>query len=154
MSPYQYLVNESTMIATAAIHCLEAKIRQSLDHYSLVMTFLQEMERKIGIASDDELLAMDKALSELHVKAVDFDKALWDFLAQTTEKTALELSLLNQRTNLLQNIVGLNETITTKAAAVKSLIAHELGTLRSGLSALKGYRQQDQRQGSIVNHML
>jgi hypothetical protein len=136
------------------MHCLEVKIRHSLYHYGRIMTFLQEMDNTIGIASEAELLDMDRTLSDLHTKAVESDRPLFDCIAQTFEKTELEHSLLNERTKLLKNIIDLNGSIATKADGVKSLIAHELGTLRSGLSALKGYRQQDQRQGSIVNQTL
>jgi hypothetical protein len=52
---------------------------------------------------------------------------------------------------LLKEILLLNGRITEKALRVNALIAHEMGKIRNGRSALNSYRQPHHHQGRITN---
>ncbi|EKD33599.1 MAG: hypothetical protein ACD_75C02645G0006 [uncultured bacterium] len=133
------------------IQQLEAQLSQSINQYDRILTLLQRMDREIGTASPTELQDMDKSLTELQRQATEIDQS---FLGQlTVESTKPEAigSLLDKRASVVQEIILLNGNISTKAMGVKTLLAHEIGTIHSGLSALKGYKKQVHNQGRIVN---
>lgn len=133
------------------IQQLAAQLELSIRHYERIQALLVKMDLELGPASPVELREMDASLAELQQQANVIDRTFLDQLTQ--ESTAVESirSLLDRRATVIDDIIKLNGIITAKAAGVQSLLAHELGTLRSGISALKGYKQQEHGQGRIVN---
>ncbi len=143
--------NNSIVNAMTEIQQITATLRNSLDQYDRILTLLQVIDREIGPASPTELQKMEESLTVLLRQVSEIDQNVQSQLAIDSQQTEEVRSLLDKRTAIIKAIILLNENITTKAMGVKSLLAHEIGTLRSGLSALKGYRQQDYNQGRIVN---
>lgn len=130
---------------------LEPVIENSINHYTRILALLRNMDGKVGTAAQDELLEMSTSLEKLQESATQLDQAMLDQLRKNPAKSATIVSLLEKREIIVKEILLLNESITAKAMGVKSLLAHQLGTLRGGISAMKGYRQQGHDQGRIVN---
>lgn len=139
------------MNAMNEIQQIAATLRSSLNQYDRILSLLQVIDLEIGPASPTELQNMEESLAELLRQVSEFDQNIQAQLNRDSQQTEEVQSLLDKRTAIIKTIILLTENITTQAMGVKSLLAHEIGTLRSGLSALKGYRQQNYNQGRIVN---
>lgn len=133
------------------IQQLAAQIELSIRQYDRILALLAKIDLEIGPASSVELQEMDASLAELQTQANAIDQTFLDQLTQESGAIETIRSLLDRRATIIDDIIALNGIITTKAAGVQSLLAHELGVLRSGISALKGYKQQEHGQGRIVN---
>jgi hypothetical protein len=130
---------------------LESELRGSIDHYTHLLMLLQTINEEIGTASQDKLQNMNLTLTELQEQAVRIDQSIAVQLNSAQARTEMVIFLLNRRENVVKEILGFNKKATAKAMGVKSLLAHEIGVLRNGQSALNGYRQQQHNQGRIVN---
>jgi len=134
-----------------AMQHLEASIRDSIRQYGHILTLLHTINAEIGTASAEELQGMNTALTALQEQSKHHDQALGSRLNSEPVRTEAINSLLEKRERLIQEILQLNKNATAKAMGVKSLLAHEIGILRNGQSALSGYRPQQRHQGRIVN---
>jgi len=139
------------MLATTEMKQLEPVLSQSIEQYEGILDFMRKMAEGIGTASADELLELNKSLEDLQSQATATDQVL---LAQISKNSTLAETmqlLIDKRERILKEILLLNEGMTEKASGVKSLIAHEMAKLRTGISALSGYKQQQNHQGRIVD---
>jgi hypothetical protein len=130
---------------------LESTLLQSITQYVNILDFLKIMDGKIGTASPAELLELSASLTDLQGIATQTDLLLLTQLSTDSVRGDNTQHLINRREHIVNDILLLNEHITAKASGVKSLIANEMGKLRSGISALSGYRQYQHNQGRIVN---
>ncbi len=129
----------------------EAVLSQSIHQYAEILEFLQKMNKEIGTALPEDLLKLGESLAHLQSHAAETDQVL---LTQFNKYSALAETmqpLLDKRQQIMNDILCLNGRIAEKASGVKSLIAHEMEKLRTGLSALSGYKQQQNNQGRIVD---
>lgn len=133
------------------IQLLASQLELSIKQYDCILALLVKIDREIGPAAPGELQEMDAVLAGLQKQANAIDQSFLDQLTQETAAIETIRSLLERRSAIIDNVLRLNGIITIKAAGVQSLLAHELGTLRSGISALKGYKQLEHGQGRIVN---
>lgn len=136
---------------TMAANQLESTLLVSIQQYERIYELLQKMEQDVGTADSDELEAFNQSLQELQAQAINTDQAVNGLLHGTKDSAESVQKLVVQREFLLKAIIDLNKNIAARASGVKSLIAHELSALRSGLSAMNGYRQQQNNQGRIIN---
>jgi hypothetical protein len=130
---------------------LESSLRQSIYQYEQIYELLRTTEQEIGIADPVGLEAFSLSLQKLQTQARQIDQDLVDLLRQKTLETGSIRNLLDRRELLLKEILQINGSIAAKANGVKSLIAHDIGKLRNGISAMSGYRQQQHNQGRLVN---
>ena len=130
---------------------LRELICHSLEQYGAIHNLLLSMDADIGTASSERLIAMNNQLSELHLECQIVDQQIKDITTQTVLLDKDVEELFNKRTSLIHAISLLNQQIAIKAKNVKSLLGHEISTLKAGHSALSGYRQQQDYQGKIVN---
>lgn len=130
---------------------LRPVLLQSLQQYEGILDFLQKMEEEIGSASPAMVLELSESLADLQSHATQTDQALLAQLNKQSAQTEPIQSLIDKRELLVKEILLLNERITAKAIGIKSLLGHEMETLRHGISALSGYKQQQHNQGRIVN---
>jgi hypothetical protein len=145
----QYLAK--ALSTAIAMQRLETELRESFTCYNRILTLLQNIDREVGTASEDELLVMGDSLKDLQASATLIDKTIMAQLQGKRVTNDTLSTLLESRENIVKEILLLNRNIAAKAMGVKTLLAHELATLRSGASAMKGYRQQEYDQGRIVN---
>ncbi len=130
---------------------LEASLSQVLQHYESLLKYLQEMDQEMGTASPATLQNFSVSLHEFQEQAMKFDQNVAAHLNEKLLKIESIQILLGKREALLMELLALNTRMTAKAQGVKSLIAHEIGRLHTGLSALSGYRQPQHNQGRITN---
>lgn len=130
---------------------LESSLSQSIQHYEGLLKFLQQMDHEMGTANPATLQNFSLSLRELQEQAIHLDRNISVRLNPKVSEHASVQILTAKRQLLLKETLLLNKRITAKASGVKSLIAHEIGRLRTGLSALSGYRQPQHNQGRITN---
>lgn len=130
---------------------LESTLLQSVQHYACFLEFLRKMDDEMGTADPVALQDFSISFQQLHEQAVQFDRIISAQLNAKSLENESILILSGKRDSLLREILLLNKRVTAKASGVKSLIAHEIGKLRTGLSALSGYRQPQHNQGRITN---
>lgn len=130
---------------------LESILTYSINHYKQILVLLQDMDVTVGIASKEDLLEMNSTLEDIQHLATNHDQLLLNQLPKLSERSDTLNTLIDKRDRLIREVILMNETITSRAVGVKSLLAHELGKLRSGLSAMNGYKQHEYDQGRIVN---
>lgn len=135
------------------IRQLATQLTLSSDQYQRILTHLQYIEENIGAASPVELQEMYNSLAELQRQAAEIDRSCLGQLAADPAMANAVAALVDRRTAMVKKVIAANREITAKAIGVQSLLAHELGTLRNGLSALSGYKQQERTQGRLVNSM-
>lgn len=139
------------MQTQADMQQLRPILDKSIQQYEKILVFLQKMDNETSTASPAELLKLGESLADLQGQATQIDQVLLAQLGKYPAPTEIIQSLIEKRERTIKEILFLNERITLKASGVKSLISHELGKLRHGLSALSGYKQQQNNQGRIVN---
>lgn len=139
------------MHTQVALQQIEPILTQSIQQYERILVLLRKIDEVTGTASPAELLELSETLVNLQSQATQSDNILVSQLSKYPARTETLQSLIEKREHIIKEILCLNERITVKASGVKSLIAHEMGKLRHGLSALSGYRQQQHNQGRIVN---
>ncbi len=139
------------MHSQTELHQLESTLLQSIVQYGNILDFLKIMDREIGTASPAELLELSASLTDLQKDATQTDQVLLTQLSAISVRSENTQHLIDRHERIIKEILFLNEHITEKASGVKSLIANEMGKLRSGISALTGYRQYQHNQGRIVN---
>ncbi len=112
---------------------------------------MQKMDNEIGTADPVALQDFSIALNELQEQAIDLDRIISAQLNALASKSVPIQALTEKRALLVSEILLLNQRITAKASGAKSLIAHEIGQLRTGRTALSGYRQPQHTTGRITN---
>jgi chromosome segregation ATPase len=130
---------------------LAASLSQAIQHYENLLKHLQEMDQEMGTASPDTLQNFSVSLQEFQEQAMLLDRNVAAQLNKELSANESIQSLIGKREALLKEILALNTRMNAKAQGVKSLIAHEIGRLHTGLSALSGYRQPQHNQGRITN---
>ena len=130
---------------------LTASLSQAIQHYESLLKYLQEMDQEMGTASPDTLQNFSVSMLEYQEQAMQLDQNVAAHLNEDLLKIDSIQSLLGKREALLMELLALNTRMTAKAQGVKSLIAHEIGRLHNGFSALSGYKQPQHNQGRITN---
>lgn len=139
------------METPAGLQPLELSLTQSIQHYEDLRRSMQKMDNEIGTADPVALQDFSIDLNALQERAMDLDRTISVQLNASTLKNSTIQSLTEKRALLIKEILLLNQRITAKASGAKSLIAHEMGQLRTGLAALSGYRQPQHTTGRITN---
>ena len=130
----------------------EYLIDESIRKYENILELLKKVEIGLGTASSAELLDWNHALTELQNDATQMDQKVFDSLGRQSERHAEIDIRVNIRNHLIDEILNLNTDVRCKASGVRSIIIHERGRFRNGLSALTGYRQFQNNYGKIVNN--
>ena len=133
---------------------LEAALKSSIELYSRMTALLRSIEEDLGTASQEALQQMNTLLTEMQAQASVTDQLVISHLTGEEAGNGSAKKLVSERATLINEVLLLNRSVMIKAMGVKSLLAHEIGTLRSGKSALNGYRQPQHNQGRIVNRAL
>jgi hypothetical protein len=133
---------------------LEPVLIKSIQQYERILDFLQKMDTEIGTAAPSMVLELSESLAYLQGHAMQTDQNLLSQLRKQPALPEAMQSLLNRREYVVKEILILNERIKAKSIGIKSLLGHEMEKMRNGISALSGYRQQQQHQGRIVNSTL
>ena len=133
------------------IQGLESNLTQSIQHYQGLLQFLQEMDHELGTADPVALQNFNLTLNELQEHAKHLDRHILTQINTQSLNSETTQDLIEKRALLVSEVLLLNQRITAKAAGVKSLLAHEMGKLRIGQTALSGYRQPQNNRGRITD---
>lgn len=133
---------------------LESSLRSSIELYSRMIALLRSLEEDLGTAPQETLQQMNALLTEMQTQASDTDQLIMSQLTSDDLVKGTTQKLVSERAKMINDVLLLNRNVMIKAMGVKSLLAHEIGTLRSGKSALNGYRPPQHNQGRIVNRAL
>ena len=133
---------------------LETALQRSVERYRQMIGLLDTIEQELGTASDEGLLQMNSLLLETQDEVSAADRLIMEYSKGDASLPSAIRNLLAEREKLVGEVLLLNRSVTVKAMGVKSLLAHEIGTLRNGQTALSGYRSPQHHQGRIVNRAL
>jgi hypothetical protein len=133
---------------------LETALQRSIERYRQMIGLLGSIEQEVGTASDEGLRQMNTLLLETQNEVSAADRLIMEYSKADTALPVSIRNLLAEREKLVGDVLLLNRNVTIKAMGVRSLLAHEIGTLRNGKTALSGYRSPQHNQGRIVNRSL
>lgn len=130
---------------------LETMLSRSIQHYRGVLQLLERIDRELGTADPQALAEFSRALELMQTEASPLDREIAaQFQAQPRSGEQIA-TLAGERNELIGAALAINQRISAKALGVKSLLSHEMGKLRTGLTALSGYRQPQPHRGRITN---
>ncbi|MBV5318097.1 MAG: hypothetical protein JZU50_09820 [Desulfobulbaceae bacterium] len=109
------------------------------------------MDHDLGTADPVALQNFNLTLNELQEHAEHLDRNISTQINTQSLNSETTQDLIEKRALLVSEVLLLNQRITAKASGVKSLLAHEMGKLRIGQTALSGYRQPQNNRGRITN---
>jgi len=133
------------------MHTFDSMLSRSIQHYQGILQLLEQMEREMGTADPLALQGFSSTLERMQGQAAQLDREIAPLLKAQASKNEQTADLAKQRADLVNEILEVNQRICAKASGVKSLLAHEMGKLRTGLTALSGYRQPQRHRGRITN---
>ena len=125
----------------------------SLDCYQQLIDFLTGLSAELGTAEKERLQEGNTRMLALQQKIRQADQHLLASLAERSPGASARLQeLLQQRQQFMTSALHLSQTMASRAANVKSLLAHEISTLQTGQQALSGYRQQQPAAGQLLSN--
>ena len=99
-------------------------------------------------ASPQQLQARQLHFSELQEQIEVGDQLLHETLGDITEPDEEIRRLLDERRDLIEQLIKQNRKVTMQTLAIKSVIADEIRKCSAGHVAMKGYRSSDQQQNN------
>jgi len=130
---------------------LATLLSRSIQHYQGLLHLLAQMDREMGTAAPQALEEFSLSLERMQAEARPLDREITGRLQNQSLDNEQIAALARERTELIGAALEVNQRISAKASGVKSLLAHEMGKLRTGLNALSGYRQPQPHRGRITN---
>lgn len=130
---------------------LATLLNRSIQHYQGVLHLLEQMDRELGTAAPQALEQFSRSLERMQAEASPLDREIATQLQAQSLNNEQIAALARERTELIGAALEVNQRISAKASGVKSLLAHEMGKMRTGLTALSGYRQPQPHRGRITN---
>ena len=132
---------------------LVTHLHNAINRYSQIRQYLEKIQTEVGTASAELLKMMGEDLTALQESAYQCEQMIGPYVDRQQEWPSHIQSLIDQRELLLQEIRQLHGRVTAKAQDLRSLISHDLQRLGKSHAALSGYRQNQSRQGQIVNNI-
>lgn len=133
----------------------EALLICSIRRYEEILTLFEAINNEGGDKNPSTLDSTGTKILQLQEKAALADQELISVITKIDSTASTHLtahSLLEQRQDLMQRILGHNKSLLSTINNIKSLLAHEIKEMHGGRIALKGYSQTNSSQhGGIVN---
>jgi hypothetical protein len=130
---------------------LKTSLLQSIHQYENMLDYMQNLDKGVGTAAPSALMRLNDRLVELQKNMTQTEEIVSFRLQEYSGNMEAVQSLVEMRQHLLRDILFLNQRITVKATGIRSYITSEMGKLHTGLSAMKGYKQQQNNLGRIIN---
>ena len=125
-------------------------IELSLDQHMEMVALLRNLQHLLDNQSYAGLLTLNEALCSLQDQIRETDSLLLGEL--TGARIPADLTpLLDRRTSLQKELLQLLSGILPGAKSIKSFLAREMQTLKTGRNALSGYKSQAPRHGVMIN---
>jgi len=125
---------------------------QSLALYRELRDQLQGMLPQISAAEVDWMLVMDERIIRLRQAIEKADAALMALPPEPEIGESDLTRLVDERRQVMAEVLSLNQQVIGQAENVKSLLGHDLATMRAGRQALRGYAPlSEDSPGGIIN---
>jgi len=127
------------------ISCSEL-LGRSNDLYRLMLECLQNLQKSQENATPQQLRESHRQFSELQAEIEASDRLLGKTLDPLAPRDEHIDQLLQERKDLIQQVLERNRAVMVQTRAIKSLLGDEIRKSTAGHAALKGYRTPDQQQ--------
>jgi len=119
---------------------MELELKTSVQHYREILEHAQNLEAILdqGAEDADQLLAYCERLQQLQQTAGLFDHDLLVSMSRNIAPWRVH-PLFDERLQLQQQIVELNEMLLPRVYARKAMLGAELEQLKKGSQAVSGY---------------
>lgn len=125
---------------------------QSCELYQEIDKLYGILGTKISKSSPLSLRQVNTQLNELIERARIIDGKLASQLSRSTARSEHTAALIKQREELLHTLVRRNKNIAQKAGNLKSHIRHEIGSMKTNRSAMKGYAAMGQSRKNMIHN--
>lgn len=132
-------------------YTLESGLERSVAAYEELLGFMESLAGEMEQTSPAALVMAGSKMTELHTTVKTIDESFVHLLVDIDTMEEPLRVLLERRITLLAQLLAINKKLSAAAAGAKSLLAHEMKTMRRGISAHGGYRQKQHNHGRIVN---
>ncbi len=127
---------------------LENSLLRSIEYYQAVLQQLRVLANSL-LVSDANFEVLIEGFNECQSIAQQHDEKLLVLLHQSIPEIG-DHPLYLQRTDLITQILKLNNLLLPKIDGIMALNAHELNDLKNGRAVLGGYKQGTVKHGRIV----
>lgn len=130
----------------------DAMLLQSCELYQEIDRLYEILGARISKSSPLSLQQVNVQLNDLIERARVIDSNLTSHLSPSTERSEHTAALLKQREEILRTLVQRNKGVTQKAGNMKSHLRHEIGSMKTNRSAMKGYAAMGQTRKNMIDN--
>ncbi len=130
---------------------IDEQLKQSVAEYKAILSILQEISSTTAQQRPDEIIEKCNSLHVLQHNAQMTDKAIADSLYGQAEIDAVTESLLKNRHQLLKSVQSLNRAVFSQLKGIMALFSDELNQLKGNLTAMNGYKKNQNASGNLIN---
>lgn len=120
---------------------LEEFLQRSVEQYRRLFAHAKQLEQLLSKNNPEQVQQHAARLNELQAEAAEHDKQLLAQIEQDTQRWQSH-PLFQERQQLLEQIVNLNNLILPRIRGMMSVTAAELGQLKNGRTAFSGYHPE------------
>lgn len=134
---------------------IDALLISSISRYQDILTLIAAMSNDTGDKNPAILDSRGTKILQLQEQAALADHELITIIEKMDPAVLAHLAahpLMQQRQDIIQQILIYNRSLISTINNIKTLLAHEIKAMQGGRVALQGYRQTTSLQnGAIVN---
>lgn len=130
---------------------LESLLERSIAEHEEMVGMLEKLQEQLASDSIDSMQEFNGSFMGLREKSEQTDGQINEQLKLVDLSAAGLDQLLEKRKSLQEQIVQMIQQSVQRAGSVKSLLASEMQSLKTGRRALQGYKNVGTRQGKIIN---
>jgi hypothetical protein len=128
---------------------MDARLQKSIEQYRQIIEHAQRLERLLAKGDPEQLQEYTARLQSLQDDAGLSDRELLAEIARDSARWQAH-PLFRQRTQLLEQIVEMNDLLLPRVRGMMSVTAAELAQLKDGRVAVSGYHPAAPRtKGSL-----
>jgi len=132
---------------------LEQFLDCSISQLQKMIGLLNELNLYLAGQSAELIEQFNESFSDLQEKIKQTDLQLLEILQYGDIPEQSRLSLAKRKSLQAQIVVLLQESSMPRARSVRSLLANEMQSVKTGRRALSGYKKSQGRQGAIINRV-
>lgn len=130
----------------------ELLLEKSIEIYQEIGSLYQYLQNNLSDQSTTKVHQTLATLNSRFLDAKDIDYQIAVCINIGDHLPASTTSLLNKREEALQKLFQANRETKDRVESVKSLLGHEIGTLSTNRTAIKGYKPAEAEKRSIVRN--
>ncbi|HEY5674082.1 MAG TPA: hypothetical protein VIR78_10275 [Malonomonas sp.] len=119
----------------------ESRLHKSIEQYREIFAHARQLDALLSRGESELLVNYTKRLNELQQEAALNDQPMLEEIAR--DSTFWQTSpLLLERTQLLKQIVEMNDLLLPRVRGMMAVAAAEMAQLKDGRVAISGYQQR------------